>query len=126
MDSALTPPDSRRRFSRRAFVKLAAAAGAIGAFYPFEIARHHLQVEKRNVLLPRLADEFRGMKIVQISDLHFEEFDEAFFLEHVVNVVNGLKPDMVLYTGDFVSYGPLPIDFGRSRIAPGPRCPSGR
>ena len=114
MDSAVTPPAARRRLSRRAFLKVASAAGALGAFYPFEIGRHNLQVTKHDVLVPRLADTFRGMKVVQISDLHFEEFNEAFFLEHVVDVVTGLKPDVVLYTGDFVSYGPLPIDFGRS------------
>lgn len=118
MDSSVSPHPPRRGFSRRAFMKLAAAAGAIGVFYPFEVSRHELQVEKHDVLLPKLADEFRGMKIVQISDMHFEEFDEAYFLEHVVDVVNRLKPDVVLYTGDFVSYGPFPIAYGRSRIEP--------
>lgn len=118
MDSDESYVEKRRRLSRRGFMKLAAAASAIGVFYPFEISRHELQVVKHDVLLPRLADAFRGMKIVQISDLHFEEFNEAFFTEHVISVVNGLKPDLVLYTGDFVSYGPFPMAYSRSRIAP--------
>lgn len=99
-------------------MQLAAVAGGFAAICPVEFSRHHLRVEKHDVLLPKLPDSFRGMKIVQISDLHFEEFNESFFLEHVINVVNGLKPDMVLYTGDFVSYGPFPKSYGRSRIAP--------
>ena len=118
MDSAVNPPEKRRGLSRRTFVKLGGGAAALAAVYPFEISRHNLQVTHHNILLPKLADEFRGMKIVQISDLHFEEYDEAFFLEHVIHVVNGLKPDMVLFTGDFVSYGPLPMSYGRSRIVP--------
>lgn len=104
--------------NRRRFMQLGAAAVGLAVIYPIEISRHELQVEKHNILLPKLADEFRGMKIVQISDLHFEEFNESFFTEHVIDVVNGLKPDMVLYTGDFVSYGPFPISYARKRIAP--------
>lgn len=118
MESSSSPQEPSRGLSRRRFLKIAAAAGGLATIYPIEFSRHYLQVEKHSILLPRLPEEFRGMKIVQISDLHFEEFDEAFFLEHVVQVVNGLKPDMVLYTGDFVSYGPLPITYGRSRIQP--------
>ena len=118
MDSAVSPEEKASSLTRRRFLKIAAAAGGIAAVYPVEISRHELEVEKHDILLPRLPDEFRGMKIVQISDLHFEEFNEAFFLKHVVDVVNGLKPDMVLYTGDFVSYGPFPISYGRSRVQP--------
>lgn len=118
MDLPLTLPQNRSRLSRRAFMKLTAAAGALAIIYPVEISRHDLEVEKHDILLPKLSDEFRGMKIVQISDLHFEEFNESFFTEHVIDVVNGLKPDVVLYTGDFVSYGPFPITYARSRIAP--------
>jgi predicted MPP superfamily phosphohydrolase len=99
-------------------MKMTAAAAALATIYPVEIGRHELEIEKHDVLLPKLADEFRGMKIVQISDLHFEEFNESFFTEYVIDVVNRLKPDMVLYTGDFVSYGPFPLDYGRSRIEP--------
>jgi predicted MPP superfamily phosphohydrolase len=118
MDSGFPPPENHRGLSRRTFMKLGAGATALAAIYPVEISRHNLQVTHHEMLLPKLADEFRGMKIVQISDLHFEEFDEAFFLEHVIEVVNGLKPDLVLCTGDIVSYGPFPISYARSRIAP--------
>jgi len=118
MDSAGSPPENRHSLNRRGFIKLTAAAGALAAVYPVEFSRHNLEVTQHKILLPKLADEFRGMKIVQISDLHFEEYDEAFFLEHVIHVVNGLKPDLVLYTGDIVSYGPFPKSFGRSRVAP--------
>lgn len=118
MDSVAPPGGKFRRLSRRRFLQSAAVVGGLAAIYPIEFSRHKLQVEKHNILLPKLADSFRGMKIVQISDLHFEEFNESFFLEHVIDVVNGLKPDIVVYTGDFISYGPFPMSYARSRIAP--------
>lgn len=118
MDSVAPPQEKLRGLNRRRFIQVGAAAVGVAALYPIEISRHELQVEKHNILLPKLPNEFRGMKIVQISDLHFEEFNESFFTKHVIDVVNGLKPDMVLYTGDFVSYGPFPISYARKRIAP--------
>ena len=44
------------------------------------------------ITLPGLPDAFAGMKIVQISDFHFEEYTEAAFLEAVVRRVNALTP----------------------------------
>ncbi len=125
MGNAASSGQPKKGLSRRRFMQMAAVATGVGIVYPVEFSRHELTVEKRRILLPRLPDEFRGMKIVQISDLHFEEFDESYFLEHVVNVVNGLKPDMVLCTGDFVSYGPAPISYGRSRVEPCARILAG-
>ena len=55
-----------------------------------------------------LPDAFVGMRFAQISDLHLKEYTEAWFLEHVVQQVNALQPDMVLLTGDFISRGPGP------------------
>ena len=64
------------------------------------------------IKLPRLPDAFAGMKIVQISDFHFQEYTEAAFLEAVVRRVNELAPELVVLTGDFVSNKPLPKHFG--------------
>ena len=47
------------------------------------------------------------MRIAQISDIHYLEWTESFFLREVVDHVNALKPDVVVMTGDFVTYGPI-------------------
>ncbi|HKO13188.1 MAG TPA: metallophosphoesterase, partial [Acidobacteriaceae bacterium] len=65
------------------------------------------------IRLARLPEAFRGMRIVQISDFHYAEYSEAYFLREMVNRVNRLRPDMVVMTGDFVSNGPLPISWAR-------------
>jgi uncharacterized protein len=97
--------------TRRNFLG-AAAASVVGlAFYAGEIARHQLEVVFRSIAIPRLPQAFAGLKIVQISDFHFEEYTEAIFLEAVVHRVNSLAPDVVVLNGDFVSSKPLPRRF---------------
>jgi uncharacterized protein len=98
-------------FTRRNFLRLAAGSAAGLAFYAGEIARHELEIVYITIKLPRLPDAFAGMKIVQISDFHFEEYTEAAFLKAIVRRVNALAPELVLLTGDFVSSKPLSQHF---------------
>jgi predicted MPP superfamily phosphohydrolase len=97
--------------TRRNFLGLAATSVAGLAFYAGEIARHELEIVFRTIALRRLPEAFAGLKIVQISDFHFEEYTEAVFLEAVVRKVNALAPDLVVLNGDFVSSNPLPRRF---------------
>lgn len=90
-------------FTRRSFLKWSAAAVGGVALYSGEIARHELTVEEHTIHLERLPDAFRGMRVVQISDFHYEVFTEPFFLREMVRRVNQLRPDMVLLTGDFIT-----------------------
>jgi len=95
------------RLTRRSFLTLAASSVAGAALYSGEFARHELRIENHTVHLPRLPDAFRGMRIVQISDFHYFEWTESYFLRQVVDHVNAIRPDMVVLTGDFVTYGPV-------------------
>ncbi|HEX4311082.1 MAG TPA: metallophosphoesterase [Acidobacteriaceae bacterium] len=67
--------------------------------------------------IARLPDGFRGMRIVQASDFHYADYTEPYFLRDVVQQINQLRPDLVVLTGDFISFGPLPISYAR-RHAP--------
>jgi hypothetical protein len=100
-----------RVFTRRNFLGLAAGSAAALAFYAGEIARHELEIVYLTIKLRRLPDAFAGMKIVHISDFHFEEYTEAAFLDAIVHKVNAAAPDLVVLTGDFVSSKPLPRHF---------------
>jgi predicted MPP superfamily phosphohydrolase len=100
---ALRPLLTRRRFL------LASALSTFGvALYSNEIARHEIQTTHRTFRIRRLPPAFDGFRLVQISDIHLEDFTEEFFLRDVIRRVNALAPDLVLITGDFCSRGPLP------------------
>lgn len=92
-------------FSRRDFLKLAGVTAVGLPLYAGEISRHEISVERVTITLPRLPEAFRGFTIAQISDFHYAEYTEAFFIRRVVERVNRLNPDMVAFTGDFITNG---------------------
>ena len=75
--------------------------GRVGHWQPdvgsIEISDVHLQ-------LPRLAPEFEGYRLVQISDIHLGTWINKASLDIVVDKVNQLTPDLIAITGDFVSF----------------------
>jgi len=93
--------------TRRQFLGLSAASVAGLGLYAGEIARHEIDVVRRTMVIPGLPEPFIGFRMVQISDIHLMEFTEPSFLKLVLHEVNALRPDMVVLTGDFVSYGPI-------------------
>ncbi|HEY1501576.1 MAG TPA: metallophosphoesterase [Acidobacteriaceae bacterium] len=108
---------SKRHLTRRRFLGLSAASAVGFSLYAGEVSRHELSIEQHTFQLARVPDAFRGMRIVQVSDFHYDEYTEAFFLREMVGRINQLRPDLVLLTGDFVSFGPLPRSYAR-RHAP--------
>ena len=97
--------------TRRNFLLGSTAAAAGMAFYSGEIARHEISVVTQPISIERLPEAFHDFRIVQISDIHYDEFTEPSFLERVIERVNWLEPDLVLLTGDFISFTPMPRAF---------------
>ncbi|QNI35584.1 metallophosphoesterase [Edaphobacter albus] len=98
---------SKPSLTRRRFILGSGLTAAGLAFYAGEIARHEVDVVENRVAIANLPSAFHDFRIAQISDIHLDEFTEPFFLEHVVNKINALAPDLVLVTGDFVTRGSL-------------------
>ncbi len=98
-------PPHKPPITRRRFLLGGACASVALAVYSGEIERHLLQVSHRDVFLPGLSEAFDGFRIAQMSDIHLDEYTEPFFLRDAVNRVNSLNPDMVVLTGDYVTYG---------------------
>ncbi len=61
-----------------------------------------LVVQRVRVPLRKLPASLSGMRIVQITDLHFGSFTGPAYLERVVANVNALEPDLIAITGDLV------------------------
>jgi predicted MPP superfamily phosphohydrolase len=109
--------EQQKRLTRRSFLfgSTLAAAGGL-ALYSSEFARHEISITTRPIGIDQLPDAFHNFRIVQISDIHYDEFTEPSFLRRVISHVNSLAPDLVLLTGDFISVGPLPQSFSSHAI----------
>lgn len=105
---AVVATERKSGISRRTFLKAAGAAAIGFPLYAAEIARHEISIERRTMYLSRLPEEFHGFRIVQISDFHYEEFTEPYFLREIVRHVNRLRADAVVLNGDYVTMGFLP------------------
>jgi predicted MPP superfamily phosphohydrolase len=119
---AFQPPSSPRKpalFTRRNFIAGAVASTAALALYANEIGRHELEVTYPTFHIPNLPPAFDGFRIVQFSDIHLEQYTEDFFVNEVIARVNALAPDLLLITGDFVSRGPMAVEFS---FAAASRC----
>jgi predicted MPP superfamily phosphohydrolase len=117
MTATVPEPGTREplaQFTRRTFLLSSGAFLAAGgmALYSSEIARHEISEVSQTIRIRRLPEAFHGLRIVQISDLHYDEYTEPAFIRRIVARVNALNPDLLVLTGDFVSYGPLPLSFG--------------
>jgi uncharacterized protein len=121
---------ANRTLSRRQFIAFSAlaAGGGLVAYSGFW-DRHHLEVVQQTIRLRRLPPAFHGLRIAQVSDIHYDECTEPYFVREVVRSINALNPDVVVLTGDFVSDGPLPRHIGAqlsypcAEILSGIQCP---
>lgn len=80
-----------------------ALLGAGGLLYAREETRR-VEIKSVTLTLRRLATEFDGYRVVQLSDIHMDDWIEPKQLSRMVELVNGERPDLIAITGDFLSY----------------------
>lgn len=66
------------------------------------VATSGLNVKEYKVVNDKISDEYHGLKIVHLSDIHFGSTITENDLDHLVNKVNELNPDIVVITGDII------------------------
>ena len=93
---------TRRQFLIAGGAALASAA-AVGV-YAWQIEPHWVELVRRRMPLPNLAKALVGRTILQLSDLHVGPRVDSGYLIEVLQEAAGLKPDLVVFTGDFISY----------------------
>jgi predicted MPP superfamily phosphohydrolase len=59
-------------------------------------------VERIEVFIKGLPNNFNNFNIVQVSDLHVGRIIKHDYVLDVVNITNSLNPDLIALTGDFV------------------------
>src|SRR5256885_15127548 len=96
---------ARRRFLEQTAV-LVSATGFVAAGYGLLYGRQSVEVVRQRIRLARLPKVFEGFRIAQLSDVHIGPFTTADYIRHCVTITNGLKPDLVVLTGDYICWDP--------------------
>jgi len=65
--------------------------------------KYNYQIKRIKLSFPNLPLAFRGMKIVQISDIHSGSFQNKPAVQHGVDMIMKEKADLILFTGDLVN-----------------------
>jgi predicted MPP superfamily phosphohydrolase len=107
----LTPP----QFTRRRFLHLFGAAAAVG-FVTCAVDATWFEprrpvVVRLELAIPRLPRQLDGLTIAQLSDFHFDSHSSADLIRSAVAITNGLAPDLIALTGDYVTVSPFSSRF---------------
>jgi uncharacterized protein len=104
-------PSTRQNPSRRLFLTQSLNLAAIGlaggaTIIGTETALAGPEIKKISVPVPNLHPDLHGFKIVQITDFHIGNLVQQKQVEHVVDLIKSLEPDLIAFTGDFAD-GPV-------------------
>ena len=103
-------------WSRREFLRFGTAMlPPVFTFGLTGIAMHQLnQVRVRRFVLPiaDLPGALDGLTIAQVSDMHVGRFTKGEVLEKTVRLVNEMRADLVLLTGDLINDALADLDTG--------------
>lgn len=74
------------------------------AIYATTIETSRIVEKEHSATFATLPKSFDGYRIVQISDLHIGSYNSrSSFVRRMVEKVNALQPDMIVFTGDMVN-----------------------
>lgn len=106
--------------TRRQFLYWAAAAGTVAiAGDSLLLEPNRPRIVRQDFLLPRWPERLNGFTVALLSDFHYDPDFSIHPLRATVPLVNGLRPDLIALTGDFVSV-PLIGDDPKAALAAQP------
>ena len=96
----------RRRLLKSGLIGAVAipAVGALAALDALWIEPYWVEVVRDDLPVDDLGDAFVGRTIAHVTDLHCSRVVPADYLKDCVARVNGLRPDVVVLTGDYITY----------------------
>jgi hypothetical protein len=90
--------------SRRKFFRLAATAGVAAlAADTMLLEPNRPRIVRQEIALRRWPARLEGFTIALLSDFHYDPYFSVHPLRSAIGMVNGLRPDLIALTGDFVS-----------------------
>src|SRR5438874_11906782 len=101
----LKHPEWRRQHRwRRAIWHTMSRMGLTG-MHALPVNRRWVDIHRRKMPLKNLDPSLVGMKIVQVSDLHYSPLVWQRYLLQYIHWINDLKPDLIVVTGDLITGG---------------------
>jgi predicted MPP superfamily phosphohydrolase len=94
----------RRSFLRAAVAGSAAVCAAGVGLYTWRVEPHWLELVFRPLPIRNLPRSLEGRTLIQISDVHAGTRVDDEYLVDTFRRVAALQPDIVVMTGDFMSY----------------------
>ena len=77
------------------------------ALYGSIFGWRRLEVHNTEVSIPDLLENFKGYRIAQLTDFHISVYSATpGAVDKIVEKVNSLKPDLIVFTGDLVNTSP--------------------
>lgn len=70
--------------------------------YGFTLGTKGLKIKEYSVLNKNISNNFHGFKIVHFSDLHYGRTINKNNIKKIIDSINELEPDIVVFTGDLV------------------------
>ena len=95
----------KRRKKRHKFLMTFLIIISIILIYARFIEPKFLLTNEIKITSEKIDDTFHGLKILHFSDLHYGMTVDFKYMERLVNEINILKPDIVLFTGDLIEDG---------------------
>ena len=94
------------RISRSLFLTwlgLVAGGGLFASLIYGFSNKYRYQVKRVALNYPNLPGAFKGLKVIQISDVHSGSFTDKAAVQRGIDKILSLKPDLILFTGDLVN-----------------------
>jgi uncharacterized protein len=116
----ITPPApvrfDRRQAMERAIGAVAFAASGATLGWGTLRGRYEWSIEEVAVRLPKLPRALDGFTVVQLSDIHVGTFIGDRELERGLGLLDGIRADLIVITGDIVDFDPRHVPVAARRL----------
>jgi predicted MPP superfamily phosphohydrolase len=100
--------------ARRGFLKASGAALFLAPIavtgYAVFVERLRIKLREQDIVIPGLAEDLDGLRIVQLTDIHLSPFLSERELAYAVAMANETHAHVALVTGDMISFHRDPLD----------------
>jgi predicted MPP superfamily phosphohydrolase len=107
---------ARRGFLTASGAALFAAPLALTGYGVF-VQRLRIRMREQSIVIPGLAEDLIGLRIVQLTDIHLSPFLSEKELAHAVAMANETYAHLALVTGDMISFHRDPLDVCLKHLA---------